>query len=294
MELHVVAPDRIADHSCGIGQTPSWSTDGGTLVFAGPESTTADGLPFPDVYRAAADCTAVARVIREGTAPHLSPGALPPGDESIAPGWMTFNRGAIDTGDAWIANADGSEPRKLMAGSSPTWSPDGSWLLLNPDTGAFELGLVLADGTGYHSLGGGYDPSWTPDGRIVYLRSDYPNATATLRVIALDGTATDLFTAPGELGSPQMLADGRVIFVWNGDAWRLDPGSTEPFRLTEGLTIVSGPSASADENWAAVAIGGSQPGLVAVSIEGGWARVITGPVSDVAWQPLRPLASAQP
>ncbi len=275
-ELHVIAPDGTGDRSCGTGSAPSWSADGGTIVFAGPERTTAGGLAFPDVDRAAADCSGVTRVIREGTAPHLSPDGA----------WITFGRGVIDTGDAWIAKADGSGPRKLMAGTSPTWSPDGSWLLLNPDTGMAELGLIRPNGTGYRSLGGGYDPSWTPDGRIVYLRSDYPKTTATMRVIALDGTATDLYTAVGELGSPQMLADGRVIFTWNGDAWRLDPGSKEPVRLTQGLTIVSGSSASTDGRWAAVAVGGSEPGLVTVSIDGGWVRVLDGVVSAVAWQPV--------
>lgn len=278
-ELHVIAPDGTGESSCGTGTAPSWSADGGTIVFAGPESMTADGIAFPDVYRAAADCTGGARVIKEGTAPHLSPDGA----------WITFGRGIIDTGDAWIAKADGSEPRMLMAATAPTWSPDGSWLLLNPDTGAFELGLVRPAGTGYHSLAGGSDPSWTPDGRIVYLRSDYPKATATLRVIALDGTAVDRFTASGEIGSPRMLADGRVIFVWNGEVWRLDPDSKEPLRLTQGLMIVSDLSASADGRWAAVAVGGNLPGLVVVSIDGGWVRVLTGVVSAVAWQPVGPV-----
>ena len=278
-ELHVIAPDGTGDRSCGIGGAPSWSTDGHTIAFAGPESATSDPLiAFPDVYRASPDCTGVARVIKEGTAPHLSPDGT----------WITFGRGIIDTGDAWVAHADGSAPRKLMAGTSPTWSPDGSWLLLNPDSGAFELGLVRPDGTGYRSLGLGYDPSWTPDGRIVYLRSDAPTATVTMRVIALDGASTDLFTAPGELRSPRMLADGRVIVVWNGDVWRLDPGSTVPIRLTQGLTVVSGPSPSLDGRWAAVAVGGTAPGLAVVSIDGGWVQVRPGVVSAVAWQPVGP------
>lgn len=277
-EVHVMAPDGTGDRTCGTGSEPSWSADGSTIVFAGPLSPiTGDPLvAFPDVYRAAADCTGVARVIKEGTAPHLSPDGAR----------ITFGRGIIDTGDVWIAKADGSEPRRLMAGTAPTWSPNGSWLLLNPGGGAIELGLVRPDGTGYHALAIGYDPSWTPDGRIVYLRSDYPKATATLRIIALDGTATDLFTVPGELGSPRMLADGRVIFVWNRDVWRLDPGSKEPLRLTQGIMIVAGPSASADGRWAAVAVGGSNPGLVVLSIDGGWVRLRTGVVSAVAWQPV--------
>jgi Tol biopolymer transport system component len=289
-ELHVIAPDGTGDRSCGIGSAPSWSTDGGTIVFAGPDSVTADPvISFPDVYQAGSDCTGVTKVIKEGNAPHLAPGSPHRGAETVAIGWITFGRGIIDTGDAWIANADGTEPRKLMTGTSPTWSPDGAWLLLNPDSGTFELGLVRPDGTGYNSLGLGNDPSWTPDGRIVYLRSNDPAATVTLRVVALDGTATDLFTAPGELGSPRMLADGRVILVWNGDVWRLDPGSKEPIRLTQGLTVVSGPSPSADGRWAAVAVGGTEPGLVVLSIDGGWVRVLPGIVSAVAWQPVGPV-----
>ena len=264
-ELRVVAPDGTGDRSCGTGQAPSWAADGGTIVFA-----------FADIYRAAPDCTGVATVIKDGTTPHLSPDGTS----------ITFGRGMIDTGDAWIVKADGSEPRKLMAGTSPTWSPDVAWLLLNPDSGKFELGLIRPDGTGYHSLGLGYDPSWTPDGRIVYLRSNDAAATVTLRVVALDGTSTDLFTAPGELGSPRMLADGRVIFVSNGDIWRLDTGSKVPVRLTQGLTVVSGPSPSADGKRAAVAVGGTEPGLAVVSIDGGTVRVLTGVVSSVAWQPV--------
>jgi len=277
-EMHVVAPDGTGDRPCGVGSAPSWSADGGTIVVAGPASMTADGYEFPDVYRAAADCTGATMLIKEATTPHLSPDGA----------WITFGRGIVDTGDAWIAKADGSGPRKLMAATSPTWSPDGSWLLLNPDTGAFELGLVRPAGTGYHSLGFGSDPAWTSDGRIVYVRSDSPAATVTLRVTAVDGTATDLLTIPGEIRSPQMLSDGRVVFVWNGDLWRLDPGSTGPFRLTQGLTIVAGPSASSDGRWAAVADGGAEPGLVVVSIDGGWVRVLAGAVSAVAWQPVRP------
>jgi hypothetical protein len=69
----------------------------------------------------------------------------------------------------------------------------------------------------------------------------------------------------------------------------LDPGSKEPIRLTQGLTVASGPSPSADGRWAAVAVGGTEPGLVVLSIDGGSVRVLTGEVSSVAWQPTSPV-----
>ena len=274
-ELHVVDADGTDDRSCGTGAAPAWSADGSTIVFERLAPLAADGIELPDVYRATADCTGAVKVIADGSAPHLSPDGAS----------LTFGRGIIDTGDAWIARSDGLMSMKLMTGTSPTWSPDGSWLLLNPAGGAVELGLIRPDGTGYHSLGGGHDPSWTPDGRIVYLRSDYPQATTTVRVIGLDGTAIDLVTGLGELASPRMLSDGRVIFVWNGDVWRIDPGSPEPVRLTDGLMAISGPSPSADGRWAAVAVDGNEPGLVAVSTDGGQVPVLRGAVSDGIWQP---------
>ena len=275
-ELHVIEPDGTNDISCGPGSAPTWSWDGHQLLLAGAPHPTADGASFPDVLVAAPDCVDATRIVIEATAPHPAPDGTR----------LTFGRGVIDTGDAWIANADGSAQRRLAAGTSPTWSPDGAWLLFQPDTGVFELGLVRPDGSDLHSLGRGGSPAWTPDGRIVYLRSDVPAATTTVRVIALDGTATDLFTAPGDLASPAMLVDGTVVFLLDGDVWRLDPGSPEPVRLSEGLQAASALSPSPDGQRLAVAAGGSLPGLAVVSLDGGWARIAPGLVTDVAWQPM--------
>lgn len=276
-ELHITLPDGTGDLSCGVGSVPSWSWDGQALVFAGPERPTADGYAFPDLYRAAADCTGVTMVIEEGTAPHLSPDGAR----------LTFGRGVIDTGDAWIAQSDGSAQQQLMPATSPAWSPDGAWLSMTPDTGTgtVEFGLVRPDGTGYHVLTRGGAQSWTPDGRIVYVRADDPKASTTLRVITVDGAVTDLFTAPGEIESPQMLESGRVVFVLDGDVWRLDPGSRDPVRLSQGLQAASPLSLSPDGAWAAIAAGGTLPGLAVVSVDGGWIRTIPGDVSGVAWRP---------
>ena len=253
-----------------------------TRVFAGPPTATADG--FPDTFRADADCTGITKAITEAAAPHISPDG-----RSIA-----FKRGIIDAGEAWIADADGSNQRRLSASSSPTWSPDGAWLLVQPSGVVFEVGVMRPDGTDYTSLDSGYDPSWTPAGGIVYAQSDFPAATTTIRTVTLDGLASDRFTASGEIGWPQMLASGQIAFVLEGDVWLLAPGSSAPTRLTQGLQVASRPSLSPDGAWVALATGGTDPGLAIVSLDGAVERLRSGAISDVAWHasPSGPVASS--
>ena len=281
-EVRVVSADGTGDVSCGIGSAPSWSTDGRTIFFAGPPTATADG--FPDTFRADADCTGITKAITEALAPHVSPDGRR----------IAFRRGMIDLGEAWIADADGSNQRRLPASSSPTWSPDGAWLLAQHVGVVFEVGVMRPDGTDYTALGSGYDPSWTPAGGIVYARSDFPAATTTIRTVTLDGLASDQFTGSGEIHWPQMLASGQIVFVLEGDVWRLGPGSSAPARLTQGLQVASRPSLSPDGAWVALATGGTDPGLAIVSLDGAVERLRSGAISDVVWHgsPSGPVASS--
>jgi hypothetical protein len=276
-ELRLIAPDGTGDQSCGTGSHASWSSRGFAFVYEGPSSPTAGGIEFPDVYRADGDCTRTSLVLREGARPALSP------DDAS----LTFGRGIIDTGDAWIAASDGSNPRLLRSGSAPLWSPDGSWLLVNPSI-TFEVGIIRPAGTDFRVLAGGGQASWTPDGRIVLVRTDSAAGTSTIRVIALDGSSQDRLTVAGEIGWPRLVAGGRIVFLLDGDLWRLEAGAASPVRLTQGLDAAdSPPSPSRDGVWAAVAVGGGAPGLAVVALDGGgWLRIASGQISDPAWEPL--------
>jgi Tol biopolymer transport system component len=78
----------------------------------------------------------------------------------------------------WIADMDGSRPRKLGRGYAPSWSPDGNWiacmlteddghvitqseiLIYNADTGASRL---LSSTPDIHEM----HPAWSPDGNWI-------------------------------------------------------------------------------------------------------------------------------
>jgi Tol biopolymer transport system component len=78
--------------------------------------------------------------------------------------------------EVFVANADGSNPRKLAVGDCPDWSADDKQLLI--DTWiqpGFVTEVVNVDGSGRERLGKGSSPRWSPDGsQMVILRATTP------------------------------------------------------------------------------------------------------------------------
>jgi Tol biopolymer transport system component len=100
-----------------------------------------------------------------------------------------------------IANADGSEVRRLTAVDAPnrlqgrsTWSPDGEWLTFTESHGEEQSSIIKirADGTGYRELTPwalhANNARWSPDGTRIAFNSGWAGPGANLYTVKPDGT----------------------------------------------------------------------------------------------------------
>jgi len=104
----------------------------------------------------------------EGEVGYATPAESPQGDKYAVHGY---------SGDLYIQDARGGDPTNLGKGSSPTWSPDGKYVMfeLTADDGhiitSSELWLASVDGSQRYQLTSGslmaMSPSWSPDGKYV-------------------------------------------------------------------------------------------------------------------------------
>ncbi len=108
--------------------------------------------------------------------------------------------------EVFIANADGSNPRKVAVGDCPDWSGDDKQLLFDMFIGpGFSTQVINVDGTGQQTLGRGSAPRFSPDGdRVALLRKDIP-----LVIDLVSGEEVHLFGGP--------LADVGEAIAWSPD-----------------------------------------------------------------------------
>jgi Tol biopolymer transport system component len=119
--------------------------------------------------------------------------------------WIAFDgyQGAENFwSECWIVQADGKQPRKLSAGATPRWSPDGKELLFMREKrggqkGPFGIFIIQSDGTGERRLGDGRWPDWSPDGKKVVFSTGGQGTTggslpmARVCVMNLDGSGVE-------------------------------------------------------------------------------------------------------
>ena len=170
------------------------------------------------------------------------------------------------SGEPWIylANADGSGVRPLVAGEAPAWSRDGRMIAFNRGS---SLRVINADRSAERGIAAvGYHPTWSPDGtRLAF--SDGTGRGTSLRVINLDGSGGALalrhdFAGPdGWLGRPVWWPRGDWLAFeyryWDGGAESVPGGvyivnidGSDPRQLTN--TFVNEPSFDAsfrDPSW---------------------------------------------
>ena len=278
------------------GRDPAWLTDAKlvyTCLYPGSDTLTVCTMDFEG---------ARLEILTQADRPFLAP------DRAT----VAVHRGTIDVGTTWLLAPDGAKLRELSPGAFTRWSPDGAWLLGQPESAVAEVAIIGADGQGFRVLAPGYDPAWSPTGdRVAYVLVD--GGRASLRVIdPLTDEIQVLYeaTAGSELTAPAWLPSGALVFVLDGDLWRLDAAATEPVPLTTGLAIRADGSAnaldiSADGRWIAFSSGDGANARVGIASVDGGAQMLdfgVGAVTQPRWMPepvsvpapTQPPASAGP
>jgi TolB protein len=221
-ELYVMAADssgqtRLTENESGEGG-PSWSPDGEWLLFARraveQPGTEEEALKFRlELMRRDGSET---KTMFEPDALLVTGAAWSPDGKEVAFTGCEIVERQLDC-EVWVANADGSEAKKLTDGpgrsAGPAWSPDGRRIAFTSDrdmngdcffhdcTGwNGEIYVMNADGSDPKRLtddpGDDTSPTWSPDGTQIAFASlrnveggvDDPSENYEIFVIDADGS----------------------------------------------------------------------------------------------------------
>ncbi len=159
---------------------PSWSPDGSLIVYESFRDASAESngttIQNANIYVSAADGSGGDQRITGHLFYDGNPAWSPDGSK------IAFVHARIDTiggnlystgYQVWVANADGSNWKKLTAQGSnnirPKWSPDGSKIVYQADEG---ICVVNLEGNYEILVNYGGNPSWSPDGTKIIFDGD--------------------------------------------------------------------------------------------------------------------------
>ncbi len=290
--IRMVRSDGTGARTIAQGEAPAWSPDGTMLAFqCPPSSTPAEADPGADICVVNADGSGRRVVVTGAIAPAWSPDGAS----------LMFARSVIDAGDTWLVNLDGSNPRRLGAGTG-SWSPDGQWILLLGASGAEpDATIVHPDGTGARQLGRCWDAAWSPDGTQLAC-TELQGTEGELRMIKVaEGSVGMTFSEHAQLAKPTWLSDRRMVMVMSGTGnpaveagdhlYFVDFQTGETRMLLDGTATVT--SVAPGGTWLAVTVGSGNVHLVSVDAE---ERTLTtdGTSMGAKWQPSPATAEPSP
>jgi Tol biopolymer transport system component len=184
----------------GRAATPSWSSEGNSVVFEGAQG----------VVRAPRGGGAVVAIAAGGKTPAASPTAAV----------VAFVR----DGALWTVGLDGSGQRRLAsvatAPEEPRWSPDGRRLAI---AGTDAIVVVGADGTGLRTIdrAGAFQLAWSPDSQRLAFAAPVGRYTRELFNNDL-ANRSDVFVVSADGGVPRRVTHDFANV--DGIAWgRLAP-----------------------------------------------------------------------